>query len=70
MIQTRKLKKYDYYDCEEEVFVIWIGEQHTDDLKLDIKIKDGKKVYDCYLLESKYISKANEYKCKYKVYDL
>lgn len=67
-LQTRKLGQYDYYDSEKEVYVVYLDEQQTDDLKLDIKIDDNGTIWKCYLLRCKYISKSNAYKCEYKCY--
>lgn len=68
-MKTITLGKYDYYDSEKSVYVVYLDEQQTDDLKLDIKIDDEGTIWNCYLLRCKYISKANEYKCEYKCYE-
>lgn len=67
-MKTIELSKYDHYDCEKELYVIYVN-AWDETLEFDVKIKDDDKVFDCYLLGCAYIPKSETYKCEYKVYE-
>lgn len=74
-IQTITLQKFDehfedYYDSQQELFVIYAGTRGFDgNIYPDVKIKDYDGViWDCYLWSVMYIPSMDTYEMYYKKY--
>lgn len=71
-----KLQKFDdnfedYYDSENDYFVLYAGSLGVKNASIstEAKIEDYDKViWDCYLFSVEYISKLDMYEIKYKPY--
>lgn len=61
----------DYYDSEEDCFVVFAGTLGVKDMMIptDVKIKDyDGLVWDCYLTNAEYSTRFDMYEIKYKKY--
>ena len=70
---TLKLVGDDYYDAEEDCYVMTIGAS-INCLQTDVVIKDDGKDWECYLWSVEFLPSTSrgvkdKYLVKYKVYD-
>lgn len=71
---TLRMTSSDYYDADEDVFVMTVGASVTS-LQTNVKIKDQDNVsWECYLYSLEFVpsdrrGKRNVYIARYKVYE-
>lgn len=62
---------FNYYDTEDDTYIIWLDEAEDLVISTELKIDDTEfrgGIWNCYLRVAEYDAKAQAYRCEYKVY--